>query len=780
MSNSDDGEEGFQRKRKLNLLDFIKNEEVPQEVEEEEEEPKRYNTSLNFQSPRAGIDGPQGDDYDDYDDEGDVNMDDEDYNSRPSFGAGRSNMLFTPAAPMTFQKAKTDTIQDVTMESSESEEENSKPKLSYSELESLDKPSTSSRGAFKGKKYGIGAAILKNMGFVEGQGLGKHGQGIKEPIQQDVRKMGVGIGGGVDKTAKKSNNKVNVNVDEDENSSDEEFYKDVPKKSLYQIINEIENKGYTVPDEVKKISDQLAEDSHKPFITLRKEGNENVEELTLELDNLNNQLEDIAASLKLAEFEEQELLRSQKQTEGMISSYEILSQIIDSLLETADDPSSDNLTKSAKLREQVKALENIDKQYITDFDIHKTIIVAIKPILKNFFNDWNPLDFSSDTVLEELILWKDSIPEDPNELYGELNYFQSLVYSLWYPKIVEALSDWTVDQPNVAITLLLDWNEVLEKSVIDFVTLNLIKPKIITAIQDWDPKGHSENAPYLWIFEYLPYLETAIDEIKQEFIAKYGSLLENWNPNDNIEGLGSLREIVGFERFDKLIKEKLLPTLVKQLLNYHLIFEEPNGGPISVLYQWKNFINAQAFDVLLRLTLLNSWKRELYQSLRGKDAKFSHVSFAFRKWVVLFNLHDEESQTIKSEVYDVLDMINDFIDTGRLVPVHESSLSATKIITAALEQVDKPESFEAKTSGIPTHKLQVSFKEVVDNYCTDNNLFITPIKNDLSSGHSLFKISDNTSGKNGLVAYIEEDVLYIRHTNGKYEPISLDTLYNRL
>lgn len=778
MSKPEDGDDSLQRKRKLNLLDFVKNEEV-QEVEQERvEEPKKY-TSLNFQSPKAGIGGPQRHEEDEYDGEGDRNMDDNDYDTRPSFGMGRSSMLFTPAAPMTFQKAA-DTAQDVTMESSESPEDTAKPKLSYSELESLDKPAASSRGAFKGKKYGIGAAILKNMGFVEGQGLGKHGQGIKEPIQQDVRKIGVGIGGGVDKSAKRSNNKMDIDIDEDDNSSDEEFYKDVPKKSLYQIINEIENKGFTVPDEVKRISDKLAEESHKPFITLRKEGNEEIEELTLQLDNLNNSLDEITSSLKLAEFEERELIQSQKQTEGMYSAYEQLSQIIDSLLQIIDETGIDTVTKSAKLRDHIKSLNAIDTQYITDFDIHKTIIIAIKPIFKAFFDDWNPLDFSNDTVLEELISWKQIIPEDPAELYGELNYFQSLVYSLWYPKIVEALSDWTVDQPNVAITLLLDWNEVLDKSVIDFLTLNIIKPKIITAIQDWSPETHSENAPYLWIFEYLPYLETAHEEITQEFVVKYGSLFEHWVPSDQVDGLGSLREIVGLERFDKLINEKLLPTLTKNLLNYQLRFEEPNEASITMLSNWQNFLNARTFEVLLKETLMNSWKRELYQSLRDKDANFGRICSCFRKWISLLNTHFEDLNMIKPELYDSLDMINDFIDTGKLSPVHKTLLTATKIMAIALEQVKKPESVETKTSGIPTHKLQVSFKEVVDSYCTDNNLFITPIKNDLSSGHSLFKISDNTNGKNGLVAYIEEDVLYIRNTNGRYEPISLNTLYNRL
>lgn len=775
MSDNEIINEGLQRKRKLNLLDFIKNDGHEQL---EQENPNKFEP-MNFQRPTTGLGGPKPrDDYDDYEGGEDVEMEDYDSDIRPSFGVGKNhNMLFTQSTPMMFQKASDTKDEDIIPQ--EQPKEEVKPKLSYSDVEALEnKPTSVTKNTFKGKKYGIGAALLKKMGYIEGQGLGKHGQGITQPIEQDVRKVGVGIGGGVVKSTKKAKGKIDVDLSEDDDSSDEEYYKDVSKKSLYQIIVELEDKGISVPAEIKKISDVNVQDSHKPFIMLKKAGNNNLQELTNTLDNLNNDLEESMASLKMAEYEEKELSDSANDMRSLLESYEQLSEKLDSLSEIVNNPDLQLSLKSKTLRETISTFSDFDFSKIPDIEIQKTIIVAIKPIIIDLFARWDPLDFTDDFVLEELISWKEAIPSDQNELYGELSYFQSLLYSIWYPKIVDALSEWTVDQPNVAITLLLDWNEVIDKSVVDYLTNNIVKPKIIQAIEDWNPLTPTDNSPIVWIFEYVPYLKDSLDEIKQELVNKYSLLLEHWSPADNIDGLASFRELIGYESFKGLIKRKLVPRLVK-LLNTNISFMNQNFEALDILQKWVNFISHDSLEVLFRLGFFNQWKRSLYHELHHRDSNFGDISSTFEKWVMKLQVFHDYINFIQSEVYEALDMINNYLDNNKLVPIHNSSVTISKIVELATQDHTRKKTVEENVQGIPSHRLQISFKEVVESYCAANNLFITPIKNDLSSGHSLMKISANINGKDGLVAYIEEDVLWIKGTNGRFEPISLDTLQNR-
>lgn len=778
MSSAEDDSEGLHKKRKLNLLDFIKNDGGADEVEEVT---KKFEP-MSFQRPKTGLGAPEVPEEDsDYDGV------DNNYNAqkhgylndiRPS-EAGLNHMRFTPAAPLTFRKESTSKVEE-DLPKEQSKEEN-KIKLSYSEIEALNNSNNAKRGvAFKGKKYGIGAALLKKMGYIEGQGLGKHGQGITEPIEQDVRRFGVGIGGVAKSSSKKKKGKVNVDISDEEDSSDEEYYKDVPKKSLYQIIAELEEKDIVVPVEIKRISDAHSQEFHKPFIILRKEGNKDLEELINKLDHMNNELEDSLAALKLSEFEEKELFDRDSEIKSMLIAYEQLAEKLNTLFETVQSAELNIFEKSKKLRSEISSLRELDVFSLPDVDIQKTVIVAIKPVIMELFSGWDPLDFSDETVLRELLGWKEVMPTSSYEMYDDLSYFQSLVYSLWYPKMVNALSGWTVDQPNIAITLLLDWNDVLDKSVIDYLVNNIVKPKIIQAIEDWNPLIRSENPPTMWLFEYIPYLENNVDEIKQELIAKFSPLLENWLPSNVIDGLSSFKEIVGFEAFDSLIQRKLLPKLTKVLINSNINFTDPSNDSLTILLSWERFLQATAFEVLLKFTFFNSWKRSLYDAFYAKNASFDQIASSFEKWVELFSKLPKHSKVIQTEIYEGLDMINEYLDTAKLTPIHTKGLTATKIIDLTSQFNRKPKTAEETVQGIPTHRLQVSFKEVVESYCAGNNLFITPIKHDISSGHSLFKISKNINGKHGLVAYIEEDVLWIKGPNMNFEPISLDSLETRL
>ncbi|CAK9135280.1 unnamed protein product [Ilex paraguariensis] len=60
--------------------------------------------------------------------------------------------------------------------------------------ENKGEPSTSKYGAFEMHTTGFGSKMMAKMGFIEGGGLGKDGQGISEPIQVIQRPKSLGLG----------------------------------------------------------------------------------------------------------------------------------------------------------------------------------------------------------------------------------------------------------------------------------------------------------------------------------------------------------------------------------------------------------------------------------------------------------------------------------------------------------------------------------------------------------------------------------------------------------
>merc|ERR1712157_74771 len=71
---------------------------------------------------------------------------------------------------------------------------------------------------------GKGMKLMQKMGFKMGQGLGKHSQGMLNPIEQKVRKRGAGLGAAGTERTKQSliHFPVKKSDDEEDSESDEE------------------------------------------------------------------------------------------------------------------------------------------------------------------------------------------------------------------------------------------------------------------------------------------------------------------------------------------------------------------------------------------------------------------------------------------------------------------------------------------------------------------------------------------------------------------------------
>ncbi|CDR41039.1 CYFA0S06e00540g1_1 [Cyberlindnera fabianii] len=785
-------EEGASRKRKLNVFDFLKGdtETLPTTYHEE---PVDVNASK-----KTRRDGYLPDDYDDYalppqNDPKVASSPIEHFNHN---NEQRNYVGFTLDTPMSFTKASTTSLpSSIGEESPPSPPNTTTPKLSYSEVEALSNKNTTRMGhnLFSGKKYGLGATLLQKMGWVQGKGLGVNLQGRLEPIDLGTHRQGAGIGADLEKKKSREKRLKSGKLDpddlsEEESSDDEEYYKEVPKKSLFQIIVEIESLGVVkVPESIKRLSDEHSSEAKKSFIELRKEGgNVQIEQVTSQIDRLNNELSDLVASIKMAEFEQQQLEHRLKRDQARIDLYTALKERLDTIDTILQSP----VTQLEKLQLIVQEIQSQIAFYtsvtetLPEYDILKTLILATTPLITTIFAEWDPLDITDTTLLDTLTHLKTALPSFP-EIYGELGPFQSLVYTLWEPKVTQALSTWSITQPNLAITLLLDWEAVLDPAVVEHFIRMRILPRIVTAIREWDVKEDLEDPPYVWVFEWLPYLRDA-EDIELEFAVKFEKIFMEWDIRDGeVNGVKSYREIVGDEKFKKGIEGKLLPRLVGLLMNVEWGFNGVVDPTIATIWSlWFNHLDDGMRGRFVKNAIMNSWLRALYHTLSHASkarASYSSVADAVSQWSqILLDTIPSHDLLVKEQLSLGLDMINKLIDTGVLAPVHQS-LTKSQAVDMIISKEDLTSSESIiSPRGIPVHRLHVSFKDVVEDYCTEHNLFLSSLSSDFSTGRSLFRVSRDANGKGGTVGYISEDVLFIKLAADHFEPISLEDLDARV
>lgn len=596
--------------------------------------------------------------------------------------------------------------------------------------------------AFKGKKYGIGAKLMAKMGYIEGEGLGANHQGILEPIETQVRKMGVGIGDG------------SLTYDEDEVSSDEEYYKEVPKKSLFQIIQEIEYKNVQIPDWIKTLSDNNSELANKPFIALKKENDVDLDDIRLTLNDINDKLDELLINEKMNDFEIKELENNLNNTYRDISNYNALIEILKDVEITEDN-----------LAEYIIKLQ----EFKTDCDVSKIIMKILKPFILKVLQNWDPLNLDNDLILNKLTNLKSlSVPQSLE--FNELSYFDSLVSEIWLNRMVKSFEDWTTDQPNLAISVLLDWSDLINEQVFEYFISNQIIPKLVHDINDWNYKKDEEIPPYVWIFDWIGVIKN--NEIENQFIMKYKNILRNFNveKDELIPGLNSFKEIYGEEKYNDFMNNEILKKFIKFFLNFEFKFDENEVDyEFKLINKLKNLFSQEIFENFTNICFWNRWLQLIYIKMKNNELKlikFSNYIDNFFNFIK-FKLNHKSNNYFKN----CLDLINQFLKESNLKSIHKSYT-----IESAFNNIIK----EKKASSF---KNLISFKNVLETYCDKHAIFLKPMSNELFNNNNnksnlYYKLSFNPTGK-GKICFIEHDVLFLQK-NELFHPISIDNLINEM
>ncbi|KAH3673483.1 hypothetical protein WICPIJ_009742 [Wickerhamomyces pijperi] len=734
-----------------------------------------------------------------------INIDDEDTTPpRPSIGSMRFNPISsTSSQPINFTK-QTPSDQHIKTKSPPFAPSmpSQTPKLSYSELEVLNRSATPSNKLPSNAKYGIGAALLKKMGYIEGKGLGKNNQGIIEPIKHDARQAGRGLDVSRKNKEKKGTDRLTTEDISEEESSDEEEEEGIIRfnvgkqedltPSLYQFIVDLESLGIQVPSEIKLLSNESTASvtsSRLNFIELNKEGtSDKIQKVKTELINLKDALTDVISLKKQSELKVLELQYLDDHLREKIDSKKSIVQLLDKLEQICQGTSVGKEESIHSIQTFLAKFEKFKPTSSLDIDIEKLLIIAIRPFITDIFSIWDPLDITTTDSLDKIITWKNSLPSwvlaPASENDNTLNSFQSLLYSLWFPMTSTALRDWPVDQPNLPITLILDWGDVLDESIINNLMNTVMLKNIVTAVKEWkfnncsrkhdDGNAQETTPPYVWIFEWLPFIGNGVEEVKNEFIIKYGSFLDSWNGVDVIEGLDSFKEIVGELTYNLFLEKKVIPKLCYFLTNpsfYRFNSSTFDNTLWLSLLSFEHHLPKLTFEKLLKLGFLANWLRSL-QEVLAEVRDFYKVSKVLKSWYFQFKPYFTKYPMVEERYTEAMEMINKFMNGYRL----ESTVKLLTQHELLSITLNKQKQLQEKPR---VQRVEVTFKDAVEDYCYEKGWLFEVANgahNDLSTGKKLFQIKSN---KRKLTVSLESDVLFVK-TGNEFQPISVFSLDSML
>lgn len=553
------------------------------------------------------------------------------------------------------------------------------------------------------KKYGIGAKLLLKMGYKKGQGLGREGTGISEPLKPEKRPVAnAGLG------AMSAGINDEEKSESDTSSSDEDMFHAGRNNAV-----DFKKTSVTFPSE--EIS-QLEGLSRSLQVRCNISLPVNINQID---DHLRNELQNLG----------DELLEVQEQLDAVEHRIPLIEPELSALIKEEEQ-----LQNIADLEPEAFGIRA--KLILHDFDQDLADILfadLLYSTFKNFWSDWNPLDDSNEVLrdLQPLI----SELESHLEL-SDINYnrTQTVIYYNVIEKLIPFWKDFELneDKINLIIHLVLEYQPIFkfmncEKYLFD----KYISNKLIEAMENWNIFDSDERLPpSVWYFD-LSFLiaDETFEKLERIMESKLHEYCDKWHHKKSSvirsSDLIVIQELLGQEKFVDIIRTNFFPKFLDQLWDKYfdpvLELEDSSITDGSFYYyqklhEYRLFFDKNDFETLVGAAF-NELNKILYQwLLYADDQDLSGAQWWFNSFI---NNIFIQNDPVEVELKEIRRTLNFFQDSNALIhPIHIDRLDIREELNLA------GHGKKYNVQNIPLTKVIPTFKDVLEDYCEQNGFVL--------------------------------------------------------
>ncbi|KAF1742967.1 hypothetical protein MXB_146, partial [Myxobolus squamalis] len=454
-------------------------------------------------------------------------------------------------------------------------------------------------GSWEKHTMGFGSKILQKMGFKQGQGLGKHGLGITEPVKAAPRQGKATLGA---YGSEKPDTPQNIETKEQEPfiNSDIKNVSKFPswkksgkcdqnyiKKTFAQLLSETQKKSLLFPEQSVKIVDMTGSETKVSFgydsIQHSRQIVELVKHKNFDLPELYHNL------LILVETTENSLKSNIKNVNLILLPPQLILK----------DVFEENIPTIDKAELFIAAFEEMHLPQYEDINLQGLIRIYFYPIIYSLIKSWDI--FKKPLYLYEIFnRWRVFVnscftsgnqnmlgSNDPDQI------FDRILTDLLIPRFSECLSAWNIPEYGPILNFLNEWKPLFSEKTWTYVQKALLTC-ILDYFEDWDPTP--EGIPvHVWIQCYHDIFGSELEIVYKSILRKMMHFLRNWHPSNPyaISMLGPWKEILNVKKwysgwkilFSDLINQPPVHFIFSQALE--LLEQSIKGIPLPPIKEYQ-------------------------------------------------------------------------------------------------------------------------------------------------------------------------------------------------